>query len=497
MKVLKFTITTLLLSLFISFRSSAAYMPPALPNSGAESAVNGMTQLMLKEMINSLGINMPENDYKNAWRLMTGTTYDQSFNYTYIPGSNLAGSISNNLYDPSGALVSLDDATIAFGTNSQGMTTTYIYSNTTGDILNIGESFETSLSTLDGHIDEPYLNFCQEIANPMRTQGQTAIYKPAELSQELKTYLETQPFSLYALSRDRSYCVVVPNACSPDCTVMSYSNIYSMSFSDFTGTQGRTMPTILANDESFVYWLGDSYMQGFSTGTYSYYGHTFTKRSWIHNTMNPMWEGGALYFHIPTQQEFNNVVNGIGTELEQKVIYATIIQPFNVPDTMNYDKLRNQQITKNITVNNDYDYSKPMTVNNYPVSIVYPTPDVAPEYNTYETIYNYYTSPNDSTSIGTINPSDLTDNIPILSNLKNRFPFSIPWDIKALFTGVNVQREAPNFHWEIYLPIVDYTWSIDVDFSVWNTQAGIFRTCFLVLFIIALAMFAYRHYFGS
>ena len=39
MKVLKFTITTLLLSLFISFRSSAAYMPPALPSSGADSAV--------------------------------------------------------------------------------------------------------------------------------------------------------------------------------------------------------------------------------------------------------------------------------------------------------------------------------------------------------------------------------------------------------------------------------------------------------------------------
>ena len=494
MKVLKFTITTLLLSLFISFRSSAAYMPPALPSSGADSAVSTMTQLMLKEAINSLGIDMPENDYKNAWRIMTGQTYDTSFDFTYLPAENIPLGEGISLFDSSGNIVDLSDCTVAWGHNGHGMYTSFIYDNATGNICNIGSSFALSESTLNANLSSDYWGDVRTIAAPMTTNAQPAIYKPADLSPELKTYVESQPFSLYAISRDHSFCVVVPNACSPDCTVMYANNTYTMNYS---GVDARQMPTILANDDSFVYWLGSSNLQGFSTGSYYYYNHSFTKRSWIHNAQNPLWNGGTLYYHIPTEQEFNSVVNGIGSEMEQKVIFANGIEPFSVPDTMNYDKLRNQQITKNITINNDYDYSQPMTVNNYPVTVTYPTPDVAPEYNTYETIYNYYTSPNDSTSIGTINPSDLTDNIPILSNLKNRFPFSIPWDIKALFTGVNVQREAPSFHWEIYLPIVDYTWSIDVDFSVWNTQAGIFRTCFLVLFIIALAMFAYRHYFGS
>ena len=497
MKNLIFFFSTLFSILFFSFPVHAQFMPPTLPSSGADSAVNGMTQLMLKEMVNSLGIDMPDSDYKNAWLLMTGSTYDESFNYTYIPASNLSGSISNNLYDSSGSLVSFDDATIAFGTNSQGMTTTYIYSNITGDILNIGESFELSESSLNGHINEPYLNFCQEIASPMRNHGQTAIYKPAELSPELKTYVESQPFSLYAMSRDRSFCVVVPNACSPDCTVMYANGTYSMSWNDFRPNQARSMPTILANDDSFVYWLGNSNLQGFSTGTYYYYSHVFTKRSWIHNIQNPLWDGGCLYYHIPTQQEFNSVVNGIGSEMEQKIIYATIIEPFNVPDTMSYDKLRTQNITKNITINNDYDYSQPMTVNNYPVNIIYPEPDLIPTTNVYETVYNYINSPNANTSVGTLNPSDITDNIPILSNLKNRFPFSIPFDLYEMAKAFNVPREVPVLDFSFFIYVINYEANIHFDLTPWDDMFSLFRTLELILFIGALAIFSYDHFFGT
>lgn len=88
-------------------------------------------------------------------------------------------------------------------------------------------------------------------------------------------------------------------------------------------------------------------------------------------------------------------------------------------------------------------------------------------------------------------------NIPVLSNLQRRFPFSIPFDIYYLMNGLSVQREAPHFEWELYFPVVDYTWEIDIDLSSWNTQASIFRTCFLILFIIGLGMWAYNHFFGT
>ena len=84
-----------------------------------------------------------------------------------------------------------------------------------------------------------------------------------------------------------------------------------------------------------------------------------------------------------------------------------------------------------------------------------------------------------------------------MNNLKYRFPFSIPFDIYDLVQGLAVEREAPSFYWTISLPVINYDWVIDFDLSAWDTQASIFRTCFLILFIIALAMWAYNHFFGN
>lgn len=99
--------------------------------------------------------------------------------------------------------------------------------------------------------------------------------------------------------------------------------------------------------------------------------------------------------------------------------------------------------------------------------------------------------------IGQITPEGLSNNIPIISDLRYRFPFSIPFDIHDMIQGLVVTREAPHFEWEIYFPVIDFTWVVDFDLSAWDTQAGIFRTCFLILFIIALGMWAYNHFFGS
>lgn len=95
-----------------------------------------------------------------------------------------------------------------------------------------------------------------------------------------------------------------------------------------------------------------------------------------------------------------------------------------------------------------------------------------------------------------IDPSLITNNIPIISDLQNRFPFSIPWDIYRLISGLSVTREAPSFDWEIDIPNYD-TWEISFDLSDFNSVAELFRTCFLILFIIGLALFSYKHFFGT
>lgn len=96
-----------------------------------------------------------------------------------------------------------------------------------------------------------------------------------------------------------------------------------------------------------------------------------------------------------------------------------------------------------------------------------------------------------------IDPSAVGNSVPLISNLGNRFPFSIPFDIYNLVSGLAVPREAPHFEFNIHLPTIDYDWHIVIDLSIWNSVAEIFRVCFLILFIIGLALFAYKHLFGS
>lgn len=93
-------------------------------------------------------------------------------------------------------------------------------------------------------------------------------------------------------------------------------------------------------------------------------------------------------------------------------------------------------------------------------------------------------------------PSDIPD-LPIVNGLQNRFPFSIPWDIKNLLKGLRSRPVAPSFHISWYIQPLNYTWEFDIDLSVFNTQAELFRNCFLILFVIGLAVFSYRHFFGQ
>ena len=102
----------------------------------------------------------------------------------------------------------------------------------------------------------------------------------------------------------------------------------------------------------------------------------------------------------------------------------------------------------------------------------------------------------DSTIPGII-PEGTNFNIPIVSGLQSKFPFSIPWDIKNLLKGLRAVRRAPKFDISWYIRPIDYTWEFSLDLSQFESVATIFRNCLLILFIIGLAKFSYDHFFGA
>ena len=70
--------------------------------------------------------------------------------------------------------------------------------------------------------------------------------------------------------------------------------------------------------------------------------------------------------------------------------------------------------------------------------------------------------------------------------LKDIFPFCIPFDLYDMVTGLQAARCAPHFEWELEVPnVIDYTF--EIDFSSFDTVATLLRTLELLAFCVGLA----------
>ena len=75
-----------------------------------------------------------------------------------------------------------------------------------------------------------------------------------------------------------------------------------------------------------------------------------------------------------------------------------------------------------------------------------------------------------------------------LGDLRNKFPFSLPFDIIAILNVLDGEPQAP--HIEATVPIGKwYTWEMDFDFSEYDNYARIFRAFEFIGFCIGLAVF--------
>ena len=71
-------------------------------------------------------------------------------------------------------------------------------------------------------------------------------------------------------------------------------------------------------------------------------------------------------------------------------------------------------------------------------------------------------------------------------DLKDYFPFCIPFDLYEFFNVLIAEPKAPVFHWELH-DLSGNTYNIDVDLSAWDSFAAVFRRMQLLLFIVGLA----------
>ena len=250
---------------------------------------------------------------------------------------------------------------------------------------------------------------------------------------------------------------------------------------------------------------GDFVYNGYHYSHRLDFGGAYNRNDYINDYYRWRYENYNVYDRLFGIGEGNFLQLGDLTYLPKKPYAFKLLQPPNGSEFPALDEGEAVDIddlpeiitepSSNPIPNPNYDPTSPIDPDNYPLYNPSNVPLIVSPSNLPYPQVNY--EPGLGTDIGTVTPEGLNMNIPIINDLRYRFPFSIPFDIHDMIQGLVVTREAPHFEWEVYLPIINYTWEIDFDLSMWDTQASIFRTCFLILFIIALGMWAYNHFFGT
>ena len=493
--------------IFITFPFSvkAEFLPPSVPGSTELALAEQFTLDASQTLFTSItNYEIHDNPYSSADKagLSTpnGGTYFSRIDWTYQDMDTLDWTPSQPLWDSNGNLVDFSNAGLCTGSN-YGQYTYFLYSLQTGEILNIGETYASSISTLNTNANNDFPQLCYQIQNflgsaddPNNTNP-LALYNPNTITTAKLEWLKELPTASYAYGVDPdkgAYGIFL--ACNVPGVVVNYSN--SLGSSD---------------DPHYALNPGyEAYLSYYGYGSYTY--GNFPLRvvnqninlGGIQYTMVIPPDGGNSFAPVRMGMISGSIYNvPYNISSNPDLSDVTFVEPVdNITDPVdpaqpiNYSYYIDRRVSKHATKNNYYDQTRNYTVNNYPITNNITYPEYSPTYNYY---YDYSTTvnPGIGNDIGIIDPEDVTNGIPILNNLKKRFPFSIPFDIYNLISGLAVERQAPHFEWSLYLPVVNYTWEIDVDLSTWNNQASIFRTCFLILFIIALAMWAYNHFFGS
>lgn len=92
--------------------------------------------------------------------------------------------------------------------------------------------------------------------------------------------------------------------------------------------------------------------------------------------------------------------------------------------------------------------------------------------------------------------SGLPDKITAAGDITKLFPFCIPFDIIALVKSMKAEKAPPVWHFEYYFEPIDYRFEVDVDMSDYEAYVKIFRSGFVILYIITLMLLTVRYSSG-
>lgn len=405
-------------------------------------------------------------------------------------------SLTNNFYDASGNVV--DYSNVFFCTVDNGAFSYDLYTDFDGRPLYLDVNKET-----------PCVNVKLGGSSVSASDWDTALTS-------LGNYLESNQYNIalsgaeptsnayylywgWARGSDRKTAYVYcSNINCPGVCVASLGN-------------GRAPNNIYYNDPSVVQWSnvltsGSPNLINYSTGSYDVNGYTYHYRLQMPYVVTSSsstsisdfenWRGGETVFNLSaTSFTYDDIIANSSAVSFSKVIADDTVafgNKYSYMDLYDYvDSISDTPVVVNPyfvpgQVISDINYPIDWVLPDFAVSGTIPFPEVIERDPAIDFPFDVPISI----------PSGNFE-IPIISDLRYRFPFSIPWDLNNLIRGLSVAREAPRFTASWYIEPINYTWVIDIDLSAFDVQAGIFRTCFLILFLIGLAKFSYEHFFGS
>lgn len=88
-----------------------------------------------------------------------------------------------------------------------------------------------------------------------------------------------------------------------------------------------------------------------------------------------------------------------------------------------------------------------------------------------------------------LDPEDAEQSLELaMPDLKDIFPFCLPWDIYEVFQKFRANRKAPEIDWTFESELFGFSYTLHVDLEDYNTAAEILRLLELIAFIVGLAV---------
>lgn len=491
------------LSLFCSFISHAEAAPDLSQHT--YELINDGTELIFQTMGTEHGIFNTLGNYTDVIRDFLGIDPGlKPEDYSIRPLSdiekeNLEEGYISHFYDKNGNEIPLDSLYYVSADNGYFQAEFYMDSN--GDILYTSSSDGHTLLNLGygGFVPVTGQNFASwnDVYDSLvsRISNNNYNYSSPNVTLTDNSYFLWVPYGGSA-----GY-VYIANQYNPNVTV------------PVTNTNGAEIKQWYTNDLSTIVFAntkGDISSQlQVSVGSWTKLGHIYKYRV----TFMPSsgYASMALGSYQTWLNQGGNFIFGRvgywydGTRYQGSVPFVRTQEsemPLLVENELySYDELSsiNSLTNQDPEINPNYDPSSIIDPSNYPFQYPSPVNPIVPsDLPLAGSNPSINPLPEAAGDLSTIDPSGtFPDTIPIIDNLQYRFPFSIPWDIKKLLQGLRSTPEAPSFAFEWYIEPLDYTWYFDLDLSDFNSQASLFRTLFLISFIIGLAIFSYNHFFGS